>query len=68
MLVAEDSAVVPKKDNYGRIVLPQRAEPDIAAGARERGVPFLAVDVDPGSPGAAASLAVRIEAFVEMLG
>ncbi len=41
-------------------------EPDIAAGARERGVPFLAVDVDPGSPGAAASLAVRIEAFVEM--
>lgn len=40
--------------------------PDIAAEARARGVPFLAVDVEPGSRGAAASLAVRIGAFVEM--
>ncbi len=41
-------------------------EPDIAACARERGIPFLAVDTDPGGPGAAASLAVRVTAFVEM--
>ena len=41
-------------------------EPDIAARARERGIPFLAVDTDPGTGGAAASLAVRIGAFVEM--
>ncbi len=40
--------------------------PDIAARARERGVPFLAVDADPGVSGTAASLAVRIGAFVEM--
>ncbi len=40
--------------------------PDIAAEAKARGVPFLAVDVDPGSSGAGASLAVRIGAFVEM--
>lgn len=40
--------------------------PDIAAEARERGVPFMALDVDPGGSGAAASLAVRIGAFVEM--
>ncbi len=41
-------------------------EPDLAAAARARGIPFLAVDVDPCSPGASASLAVRIGAFVEM--
>ena len=40
--------------------------PDIAAEAMERGVPFMAVDVDPEGSGAAASLAVRIAAFVEM--
>lgn len=40
--------------------------PDIAAEAKERGVPFLAVDIDPGPSGTAASLAVRIGAFVEM--
>lgn len=33
MLAAEDSTVVPQEDNYGRIVLPQRAEPDITAGS-----------------------------------
>lgn len=41
-------------------------EPDIAARARERGIPFLAVDADPGTRGADASLAVRVGAFVEM--
>jgi benzoyl-CoA reductase/2-hydroxyglutaryl-CoA dehydratase subunit BcrC/BadD/HgdB len=41
-------------------------EPDLAEEARRRGVPFLAVDVDPGSSGAAAALGVRIGAFVEM--
>ncbi len=40
--------------------------PDVAARARERGIPFLAVDAGPGDPGAAASLAVRIGAFVEL--
>jgi len=42
--------------------------PDIAAEAAARGVPFMAVDVDPGCSGAGASLAVRIGAFVEMGG
>ncbi len=41
-------------------------EPDIAARARERGIPFLALDTDPAGPGAAASVAVRVAAFVEM--
>jgi len=40
--------------------------PDIAGEAMERGVPFMAVDVDPEGSGAAASLAVRIGAFLEM--
>ncbi len=40
--------------------------PDIAARARERGIAFLAVDSGPGDPGAAAALAVRIGAFVEL--
>lgn len=41
-------------------------EPDLADEARKRGVPFLSVDVDPGLPGTAAALAVRIGAFIEM--
>ncbi len=43
-------------------------EPDIAAAARARGIPFHCVDVDPATPEAAASIAVRIGAFVEMGG
>ncbi len=40
--------------------------PDIAAAAKSRGLPFMAVEIDAGGRGGGAPLAGRIAAFVEM--